>query len=128
MGHAANAAFIYSLRWDETREVEVPDETVTYNGLDATGEVVLLTEKQVPLGLFDFDTPEEARQAASLIDDERAAHIYVSGYVLIVQEENSPQVSSILLQYAERVRSPILERQQAEDEAAEAEAAAEADE
>jgi len=42
--------------------------------------------------------------------------------VLIVQEENSPQVSSILLQYAERVRSPILERQQAAD-AAEAEAA-----
>lgn len=122
MGHAANAAFIYSLRLDDMREVEVPEETVTYDGLDATGEVVLLTENQFRIGLFDFDTPEAARQAARLIDDERVAHIYVSGYVLIVQEENSPRVSSILLQYAERVRSPILERQQAAN-AAEAEAA-----
>ena len=99
MGHAANAAFIYSLRLDDMREVEVPEETVTYDGLDATGEVVLLTENQFRIGLFDFDTPDEARQAARLIDDERVAHIYVSGYVLIVQEENSPQVSSILLQF-----------------------------
>lgn len=118
MGHAANAAFIYSLREDETREIEIPEETVSYNGLDATGEVVLLTDNLYRIGLFDFDTPEEARQAARQIDDERVSHIYVSGYVLIVQEENSPQVSSILLQYAERVRSPILERQQAEDAAA----------
>ena len=104
MGHAANAAFIYSLRLDDMREVEVPEETVTYDGWTPRASRAA-DRKPVPDRPVRLDTPEAARQAARLIDDERVAHIYVSGYVLIVQEENSPQVSSILLQYAERVRS-----------------------
>jgi hypothetical protein len=69
-----------------------------------------MTTRAYRVGLYDFETPAAARLAAQLIDDDRVSHIFVSGYVLIVQEENSPEVYSILLQYAEEVRAPVMER------------------
>lgn len=114
-GYGSVEEFIASLQAIPDLEVEViRDEAARYDGLDAEGTLVALTIKGSRVGLFGFTTPEEARAAAKQIDDLDVSHIYVAGEVLIVQEENNPQVYSTLLKYAEEVRTPILERQREE--------------
>jgi len=116
-GYGSIEEFIATLQAIPGLEVEVvQDETARYDGLDAEGTLVALTIKGSRVGLFGFTTPEEARAAAKQIDDLDVSHIYVAGEVLIVQEENNPQVYSTLLKYAEEVRTPILERQREENQ------------
>ena len=66
------------------------------------------------MGVFAFNSPDEARAAAALIDDLDVSRIFAAGKVLIVQEENSPQVYSVLLKHAEEVRAPVIERRNAD--------------
>jgi hypothetical protein len=114
-GYGSVEEFIATLQAIPDLEVEViQDEVARYDGLDAEGTLVGLTIKGSRIGLFGFTTPEGARAAAKQIDDLDVSHIYVAGQVLIVQEENNPQVYSTLLKYAEEVRTPILERQREE--------------
>lgn len=111
-GSESAEAFIERLSADDTLDVTVvEDDPARYQGLDAEGVRVELTADAYRIGVFGFDTPQAARAAAEQIDDVDVSHIYVSGKVLIVQEENSPTVYSTLLSYAEEVRTPILERQ-----------------
>lgn len=105
-------AFIAKLQAVNNLDVSViTGEPATYQGLDAQGVRVELTSNSSRIGLFAFDTPEAARAAAQQIDDAGVSRIFVSGKVLIVQEENDPAVYNILLKYAEEVRAPIQERQ-----------------
>lgn len=110
IGYASEEAFIFTLE-QEGMEVQRTNETAQYTGLDAEGQIILVTGDASPVGVFDFDTIDEARQAADQINDERVSHIFVSGYVLIVQEEPNPEVYGILSAYAENVRNPVLEEQ-----------------
>jgi hypothetical protein len=109
-GYASIDAFMIALKRDEMSEFEETDEVARYDGLDAEGVIVVLTMNEYRVGLFEFETPQAARVAAQQINDDRVSHIFVSGYVLAVQEENSQEVYSILLTYAEEVRAPISER------------------
>jgi hypothetical protein len=104
--------FIDRLRAVDNLDVTVVEnDPARYQGLDAEGVRVELTSDAYRIGVFAFDTPQAARDAAQKIDDADVSHIFVSGQVLIVQEENSLPVYSTLLHYAEEVRTPILERQ-----------------
>ncbi|MBN1202528.1 MAG: hypothetical protein JXJ20_11780 [Anaerolineae bacterium] len=112
VGYASTEAFIFTLNKAEIYDVRrIEDAVARYDGLDAEGELIELGTGGWRVGVFDFDTQEEARQAAGQIDDDRVAHIFVSGYVLIVQEDSNPEAYSILRTHADLVRSPILERQ-----------------
>ncbi len=75
-----------------------------------------MTEDAYRVGLFGFESNKAARGAAQHIDDPGVSHIFVSGNVLIVEEENSPSVYSTLLGYAEEVRTPLLETPAQSDE------------
>lgn len=111
-GNTSAEEFIDRLRAIENLEVTVvEDDPARYAGLDAEGVRLELTDNAYRIGVFQFDTPQAARDAAQKIDDVDVSHIFVSGPVLIVQEENSLPVYSTLLSYAEEVRAPILERQ-----------------
>lgn len=124
IGYASIEAFVFTLKTKgEYDYVELEDQPARYDGLDADGLLVGLTPAEYRVGLFDFETPQAARLAAAQIDDEDVARIYVSGYVVIVQEENALEVYGILSQYAEEVRAPVDERQQALDATAQAEEA-----
>lgn len=114
IGYASIEAFIYTLNTKADADLVEMDETARYDGLDADGVMIGLTPGEYRVGLFDFETPQAVRDAAALVDDPDVSHIYVSGYVLIVQEENALAVNGILAQYAELVRSPVLDRQEAE--------------
>jgi hypothetical protein len=128
-GYGSVEDFIATLQAIPDLDVEViSDETAYYNGLDAEGTLVALATGGYRVGLFGFKTPEEARAAAKRIDDVDVSHIYVAGEVLIVQEENSPQVYSTLLKYAEEVRTPILERLREESQSTEVPETSEPDE
>ena len=99
--------------WSENEDLEVirvEDETATYNGLDREGTLVELTDRGFRVGLFNYESPDAARAAALQIDDPRVARIFVAGSVLLVQEDNSALVFSILQKYAEQVRAPVEER------------------
>jgi hypothetical protein len=91
----------------------VTGEVAVYNGLPAEGVLLTLTDEAFRVGVFGFATPAEAQLAAGMVNDERVSRIFVSGPVLIVQEENSLDVYSALQTLAEEVRTPILERQAA---------------
>lgn len=105
-------AFIARLQLIEDLEVTiVEDDPAVYQGLDAQGVRIELTLSAYRIGVFGFATPAEARLATGMIDDAGVSRIFVSGPVMIVQEENSIEVYSLLLGYAEEVRTPILERQ-----------------
>jgi hypothetical protein len=119
-GYGSVEEFITVLQAIPDLDVEVvQDETARYDGLDAEGTLVELGTGSFRVGLFGFKTSEEARAAAKQIDDVDVSRILVAGEVLIVQEENSPQVYSILLKYAEEVRTPILERLREESQGTE---------
>lgn len=108
-------AFITALEADENLDVtRVEDETAVYEGLNAQGTLVELTTRGYRIGVFAFGSPAEARAAAAAIDDLDVSRIFVAGRVLIVQEENSPQVYSLLLRHAQEVRAPVIERRDAE--------------
>lgn len=100
--------------------VVAEEETAAYNGLQAQGVLIVMTDEGYRVGLFGFDSETAARGAAQQIDDPVVSRIFVSGNVLIVQEENSPAVYSTLLKYAVEVRTPLLE-EKAEPEASEEE-------
>jgi len=113
-GYTTVEEFIDRLRTVPNLEAEVVEgDPARYQGLDAEGGRGELTDDAYRIGVFGFDTPQAAREAAQRIDDADVSHIFVSGQVLIVQEENNILVYSTLLQYAEEVRTPILERQNA---------------
>lgn len=102
----------------EDLTVEIaPDEAAIYAGLDRQGTLALLSDDRYRVGLFDFESSEAARAAAQQVDDDRVSHLFVTGRILVVQEENSPLVYSTLLGVAEEVRTPIIEREQAAEEA-----------
>jgi len=114
-GYESVEAFISALEADENLDVtRVEDEVATYDGLSAQGVLIELTTRGYRVGVFAFGSPEETRAAAALIDDLDVSRIFAAGKVLIVQEENSPQVYSVLLQHAEEVRAPVIERRNAE--------------
>jgi hypothetical protein len=104
VGYASEEAFIFTLE-QEQLDVQRTNETASYTGLNTEGQIILLSMGRV--GVIDFKTTQEARQAADQLNDERAAHIFVSGYVLIVQEEPDSEVYGILSMHAENVRNPI---------------------
>ena len=109
-GYESVDALIAALQADEDLEVTVvEDEPATYNGLDAQGTLIEMGDEGYRVGLFSFESNEAARGAAQRIDDLGVSHILVSGNVLVVMEENSPSVYSTLLDYAEEVRTPLLE-------------------
>jgi hypothetical protein len=112
VGYASEEAFIFTLEQDE-QDIQRTDETAQYMGLNEEGQIILLASERV--GVLDFDTTQEARQAADQINDERVSHIFVSGYVLIVQEDPSPEVYGLLSMYAENVRNPISDGQDSEE-------------
>lgn len=113
-GYESAEAFISALEADENLDVtRVPDEAAAYDGLNAQGTLIELTTRGYRVGVFAFASPDEARAAAALIDDLDVSRIFVASQVLIVQEENSPQVYSVLLQHAEEVRAPVIERRDA---------------
>lgn len=113
-GYESAEAFISALEADENLDVtRVEDEVVTYDGLSAQGVLIELTTRGYRVGVFAFGSADEARAAAALIDDLDVSRIFAAGKVLIVQEENSPQVYSVLLQHAEEVRAPVIERRDA---------------
>jgi hypothetical protein len=98
----------------ENEELEVTvveDEQATYAGLDEAGVLIQMTDDAYRVGLFEFKSNLDARRAAQRIDDPAVSHILVAGKVLIVQEENSPAVYSTLLEYAEEIRTPLLEEE-----------------
>ena len=114
-GYESAEAFISALEAGENLDViRVQDEVATYDGLSAQGVLIELTTRGYRVGVFAFGSPDEARAAATLIDDLDVSRIFAAGKVLIVQEENSPQVYSVLLQHAEEVRAPVIERRDAE--------------
>ncbi|MEW6578875.1 MAG: hypothetical protein AB1435_06725 [Chloroflexota bacterium] len=114
-GYESVEAFITALEADENLDVtRVEDEVATYKGLSAQGVLIELTTRGYRVGVFAFDSPDEARAAAALIDDLDVSRIFAAGKVLIVQEENSPQVYSVLLKHAEEVRAPVIERRNAD--------------
>ncbi len=121
-GYETVDALIAALQADEDLEITVnEEEPATYNGLDAQGTLIQMTEDAYRVGLFGFESNKAARGAAQRIDDPGVSHILVSGNVLIVEEENSPSVYSTLLGYAEEVRTPLLETPaQSEEETEEA--------
>lgn len=113
-GYESAEAFISALEADENLDVtRVEDEVATYDGLNAQGVLIELTTRGYRVGVFAFGSADEARAAAALIDDLDVSRIFAAGKVLIVQEENSPQVYSVLLQHAEEVRAPVIERRDA---------------
>ncbi len=114
-GFESVEAFITALEADENLDVtRVEDETAVYEGLNAQGTLVELTTRGYRIGVFAFGSPADARAAAAAIDDLDVSRIFVAGKVLIVQEENSPQVYSLLLRHAQEVRAPVIERRDAE--------------
>ncbi|MBN1681288.1 MAG: hypothetical protein JW966_13470 [Anaerolineae bacterium] len=114
IGYATIDALMITLEYDLGPVFELTDEVVRYDGLDKDGQLMLLGMDQWRVGLLEFDTSEDARVAAQQIEDDDAAFIYVAGYVLIVQEETSSAAYSILNRYAELVRRPAIDREQAE--------------
>jgi hypothetical protein len=109
-------------------DMEDGEGIARYEGLDAEGAVVEFTLQGIRVGVFDFDSEEAALDAAYQIDDTVVSHIFVSGRVLLVMEENSLQVFGMLQDYATEVRNVIAEEdQQALEEAAAEEAAEDAD-
>lgn len=107
-------ALIAALEAQENLDVvRVEDEVARYNGLNAEGVLLELTTRGYRVGVFSFGSATDARTAAALIDDPGVSRIFVSGRLLIVQEENSPQVYSVLQSLAEQVRAPIAERRDA---------------
>jgi hypothetical protein len=109
-GYESVDALIAALQADEDLEITVnEEEPATYNGLDAQGTLIEMTDAGYRVGLFGFESNKAARGAAQRIDDPGVSHILVSGNVLVVMEENSPSVYSTLLNYAEAVRTPLLE-------------------
>ena len=113
-GYESAEAFISALEADENLDVtRLEDEVATYDGLSAQGVLIELTTRGYRVGVFAFGSADEARAAAALIDDLDVSRIFAAGKVLIVQEENSPQVYSVLLQHAEEVRAPVIERRDA---------------
>jgi hypothetical protein len=99
--------------------VVVEGETAAYNGPQAQGVLVVMVDEAYRVGLFGFESETAARGAAQQIDDPVVSRIFVSGNVLIVQEENSPAVYSTLLKYAVEVRTPLLEEQAEPEESEE---------
>jgi hypothetical protein len=90
-----------------------------YEGLGQDGVLVEITDRGFRVGLFDFPTPAAAHDAAMLITDSSVSRIFQTGSVIIVQQENSGLIFSILLDYAQLVRVPLEERlaaQEAEDQ------------
>jgi hypothetical protein len=109
-GYQSVDALIAALQANEDLEVAVSEEgPAVYNGLDAQGTLIEMTDRGYLVGLFGFDSNKAARAAAQRIDDPVVSHILVSGNVLVVMEDNSPSVYSTLLDYAEEVRTPLLE-------------------
>ena len=107
-------AFIAALEAQESLDVvRVEGEVARYDGLNAEGIVLELTTRGYRVGVFSFGSAADARTAAALIDDPGVSRIFVSGRLLIVQEENSPQVYSVLQGLAEEVRAPVAERRDA---------------
>lgn len=107
-------ALIAALEAQENLDVvRVEDEVARYNGLNAEGVLLELTTRGYRVGVFTFGSPSDARTAAALVDDLAVSRIFVTGRLLIVQEENSPQVYSALQRLAEEVRAPITERRDA---------------
>jgi hypothetical protein len=114
-GYESVEAFIAALEADENLDVtRVEGEVAIYGGLNAQGTLLELTTRGYRIGVFAFGSPGEARAAAAVVDDLAVSRIFVAGRVLIVQEENSPQVYSLLLRHAQEVRAPIVERRDAE--------------
>ncbi|GAB4430609.1 MAG: hypothetical protein Kow00106_25160 [Anaerolineae bacterium] len=107
-------ALIAALETQENLDVvRVEDEVARYNGLNAEGVLLELTTRGYRVGVFTFGSASDARTAAALVDDLDVSRIFVSGRLLIVQEENSPQVYSALQRLAEEVRAPVIERRDA---------------
>lgn len=107
-------AFIAALQEQEDLEVvRVEGEVARYEGLNAEGVLLELSTRGYRVGMFAFGSAGDARAAAALVDDLDVSRIFVSGRLLIVQEENSPQVYSALQHLAEEVRAPVVERRQA---------------
>lgn len=116
-GYETVAAFMEALQVDEYLEmVIIEGETAIYNGLNVKGTLIELGDYASLVGVFEFDTNTAARGAAQRIDDAGVSHIFVSGNVLVVQEENDPIVYGILLNFAEEVRTPLLEEEAPPDE------------
>jgi hypothetical protein len=92
------------------------EEPAIYNGLDAQGTLIEMTDMGYRVGLFGFETNKAARAAAQRIDDPGVSHLLASGSVLVVMEENSPSGYSTLLNYAEEVRTPLAEEALADTE------------
>jgi hypothetical protein len=108
-------ALIAALEAQENLDVvRVEDEVARYEGLNAEGVLLELTTRGYRVGVFAFGSPGDARTAAALVNDLDVSRLFVSGRLLIVQEENSPQVYSALLRLAEEVRAPVAERHDAE--------------
>ncbi len=104
-------ALIAALQEQENLDVvRVEDEVARYEGLNAEGVLLELTTRGYRVGVFTFGSASDARTAAALVNDLDVSRIFVSGRLLIVQEENSPQVYSALLRLAEEVRAPVVER------------------
>lgn len=85
------------------------EEVAIYAGLPVEGTLVEFTLQGYRVGFFGFDTPEIALEAAHMIDDPVVSHIFVSGRVLVVMEENSLQVIGMLQDYAVEVRNVLAE-------------------
>jgi hypothetical protein len=120
-GYESAEAFIEALQANEDLEMTVvAGEAAVYNGLSVEGTLVEMTDDASRVGVFGFDTNTAARGAAQRIDDASVSHIFVSGNVLVVQEENNPVAYGILLNYAEEVRTPLLEEEAQPDEELEA--------
>ena len=109
VGYASADSFAFALETYDDEFEEVEDEVARYDGLDRDGKLVLLTMRGDRVGLFTYESPEAARAAVQMVQDDDVARIYVSGYVLIVQEDNNPETTAMLRQFAEEVRAPISE-------------------
>ncbi len=100
-------------------EIVRSEDPARYEGLDQDGIRVLFGPYEWAVGFFDFPSPDAARAAAAQITDPVVSFIFVSGNVLIVQEEFASRVYSLLAQRAVEVRSPMTEGSAATQEASE---------
>ncbi len=90
--------------------IPTEEEVATYIGLEAEGTLVEMTLSGDRIGVFGFSSSEDARTAAMQIEDPDVSRIFVSGPVLIVQEENNLMIYSTLSEHAEEVRNVLDEQ------------------
>jgi hypothetical protein len=97
-------AFIETLVQTYPEYVSATEDTMQLRGLDVEGRVITVTDRLIPIGVFEFASPDEARQAAKYITDSQAEARFVIGSVLAVMTDESTEIYALLSAYGQAVR------------------------